>query len=172
MLKIFLIGFIFISILGTILHFTYELSKENKFVALFSAVNESIWEHIKMGLSGLLFYSLIDYFLIGNNPNYFFSKLTSTLLLIILIPLIFYSYTKISKKHILIIDILSFYLSVFISQLLGYLVINLNPVPNSLSIVYKLLLFIIFIFYLTASFYPPKNNLFLDPINKKYGIIK
>ena len=35
-------------ILGTLLHFTYEWSGENPIIALFSAVNESIWEHLKL----------------------------------------------------------------------------------------------------------------------------
>ncbi len=34
---------IFTWILGTLLHFTYELSNENSIVAVFSAVNESTW---------------------------------------------------------------------------------------------------------------------------------
>lgn len=171
-MKIFIIGFLFISIVGSLLHFTYKLSKENKFVALFSAVNESTWEHIKMALSGLYLYSIIDYFFIGDNPNYILSKVTSILTIIVLIPLIFYSYTKITKKPILVIDILSFYLTISISQLLGYIVISLNPIPNSLSIIFKCIFLIIFIFYLSATYYPPKNKLFLDPITKTYGITK
>ena len=39
--------FFFISILGVLLHFTYEWSNDNPAVGLFSAVNESTWEHIK-----------------------------------------------------------------------------------------------------------------------------
>ena len=35
------IRFLFISILGVLLHFTYEWSDDNRIVGLFSAVNES-----------------------------------------------------------------------------------------------------------------------------------
>lgn len=35
------IGFIVISIVGTLLHFLYEISGHNKVVAIFAAVNES-----------------------------------------------------------------------------------------------------------------------------------
>ena len=35
----FYIEIIIISLIGTFLHFTYELSNHNKFVAIFSAVN-------------------------------------------------------------------------------------------------------------------------------------
>ncbi len=39
---------IFTFILGTLLHFTYELSGGNLVVASFSAINESVWEHLKL----------------------------------------------------------------------------------------------------------------------------
>lgn len=39
---------IFTFILGTLLHFTYKLSGENVIVASFSAINESVWEHLKL----------------------------------------------------------------------------------------------------------------------------
>lgn len=45
------IGFIVISIVGTLLHFLYEMSGHNKIVAIFAAVNESTWEHIKIALT-------------------------------------------------------------------------------------------------------------------------
>jgi hypothetical protein len=37
-----LVGILFITILGSTLHFTYELSGNSEFVAVFSAVNESV----------------------------------------------------------------------------------------------------------------------------------
>lgn len=43
-----IIVIIFCLILGTFLHFTYELSNFNPVIGLFSAVNESVWEHLKL----------------------------------------------------------------------------------------------------------------------------
>ena len=39
---------IFIFILGTLLHFTYDLSNGNQIIATFSSINESVWEHLKL----------------------------------------------------------------------------------------------------------------------------
>ena len=39
---------IFVMILGTLLHFTFEWSRNSSFVASFSAVNESTWEQLKL----------------------------------------------------------------------------------------------------------------------------
>lgn len=46
--------FLFVSLLGVLLHFTYDWSGNNSFVGLFSAINESTWEHLK-----LLFFPMI-----------------------------------------------------------------------------------------------------------------
>ena len=56
----FLISFLVISIVGALLHFVYEWSNHNNIISLFAAVNESTWEHIKMGLSSALLFSIFD----------------------------------------------------------------------------------------------------------------
>lgn len=104
-MNIFIIGFIFISILGSILHFTYELSGHNKYVSLFSAVNESTWEHIKIALTPYFLYSLVDGYYYLNMNNYFPSKLVGLLVIIITIPLLFYGYQIFTKKSILFVDL-------------------------------------------------------------------
>lgn len=43
------IGMVFIILLGSLFHFTFELSDFNPVVGAFSAVNESVWEHLKLG---------------------------------------------------------------------------------------------------------------------------
>ena len=59
-LNIFLIiGAVFTIITGTLLHFVYEWSGESLFVGIFSPINESVWEHLK-----LLFFPM-SVFLLG-----------------------------------------------------------------------------------------------------------
>ena len=43
-----LVGMFLIIILGTLLHFTFEWSGFQEIVGVFSAVNESVWEHLKI----------------------------------------------------------------------------------------------------------------------------
>ena len=43
-----LAGFIFTAVLGVLLHFLYDWTNESLVVALFSAVNESTFEHMKL----------------------------------------------------------------------------------------------------------------------------
>ena len=164
------ISILIISVIGTLLHFLYEISHHNKYVALFAAVNESTWEHIKIALTPTLLWSLYDGFVYGIESNYFIAKALSLVSIIIIMPSIFYSYTKLTKKSILFIDISSFYLVIIIAQAIFYYIINLPAlgfVYNYLSVI---LLFIIFGTYMTATLMPLKNFIFKDPISKKYGI--
>ena len=69
---------------------------------MFTAVNESTWEHIKIALTPTFLWSLYDGIIYGCNPNYFVAKATSLLSLILVIPLLFYSYKFFIKKNIII----------------------------------------------------------------------
>ena len=164
------ISILIISTIGVFLHFLYEISHHNKYVALFAAVNESTWEHIKLALTPTLLWSLYDGFVCGMLDNYFIAKALSLLSIIIIMPTIFYSYTRFTKKNILFVDILSFYFVIIIAQFIFYHIINLATfgfVYNYLSVV---LLFVIFGIYMTSTLLPLKNFMFKDPISKKYGI--
>ena len=110
------IGFIVISIVGTLLHFLYEISGHNKVVAIFAAVNESTWEHIKIALTPTFLWGLLDGFKYGTSPNYFIAKSASLLVIVFLIPIIFYTYTAITKKAVLWFDIIYFYITILYDQ--------------------------------------------------------
>ena len=164
------IGMLVISIIGTILHFSYEMSNHNKVVAIFSAVNESTWEHIKMCITAILVWSLFDGYIYGLNGNYFIGKSLSILTVIIGIPLFFYTYTYFTKKPILVIDIISFYVIVICSQLVFAYFININSLPFIFSYFSFILFVIELCSYIFLTFQPLKNFIFKDPITHKYGL--
>ena len=56
-----IIGTAFIIFLGSALHFTYEFSGRFDFIGVFSAVNESVWEHLKLAFWPSLIWILIEY---------------------------------------------------------------------------------------------------------------
>ena len=163
------LSIIVISVIGTISHFLYDLSNHNKIIGLFTAVNESVWEHIKIAITPTILYSLYDGIIYGFNPNYFSAKLISLLSLCVFIPLIFYTYQIFTKKPIVIIDILSFYSAIIISQLFFYRIINSPPVNKLVQYISVVGLFIFFGSYLLLTLLPLKNPLFKDPNTNKYG---
>lgn len=155
--------------LGTLAHFLYDLSHENKVLGIFTAVNESTWEHIKIAITPTLIWSLVDGYLFGENPNYFTAKLTALLILAFFIPFVFYSYTRLSKKPLLPVDILTFLVAIILAEFAFFAVIDQPPVPywaNYLSVIGT---FIFFGAYMTLTLAPVKQNIFKDPITGQYG---
>lgn len=163
---------VFCLLLGTLLHFTYELSGGNTFVAAFSAVNESTWEHLKLVFYPTLIFSIIEYFFIGKNTNnYCIAKTTAIIFEISFIIIFFYTYTGIIGTNFAIIDISSFVISIISGEYLAYKIMIKPQIQNKaikiLAIIIPILLLIAFI---TATYNPPMINLFKDPVTGKYGI--
>ena len=165
-----IVGIIIIFLLGSLLHFVYEWSQHNKIVAIFAAVNESTWEHIKIGMTPTILWSIYEISVYGFSWNFIFTKSMCLLTIILVIPILFYSYTYFTKKVYLIVDIICFLITIICSQLVFNYIINLINYP----IIYTYISFVLIIFELFAYFYlsfnPLKNFLFIDPITKKYGL--
>ena len=163
------ISIITISIIGTLSHFLYEMSNHNKVVGLFTAVNESIWEHVKIALTPTLLWSVIDGFIYGSNPNYFIAKFVSLITIIILMPTLYYGHKALIKKELFIIDIVSFYMVIITSQLLFNIIIYLNKLGFIYSYLSCIGILLLFGGYMIHTLMPPKSILFKDPISNKYG---
>ncbi len=161
---------VFVCVLGTLLHFVYEFFHHNKFVAIFAAVNESTWEHIKIGMTPTILFCLYDGFIYGLNPNYIIGKSLCLATIIILIPILFYSYTFFTKKSILAIDVICFYITIICSQLVFNYFINSSALPFIYTYLSCILLFIEICAYMMLTFNPLKNFIFKDPISHKYGL--
>ncbi|MGL5330913.1 MAG: DUF6512 family protein [Peptostreptococcaceae bacterium] len=163
------IGILFSIILGTLLHFTYDLSEKNKLVGYFSATNESVWEHTKLTIFPAILTTLIIYIkLYPNASNLFPALATAVLLPIIIIPSLFYLYIKFTKHPVFPLDITIYLISVIITlktiqQLLQKPQVSLNQ--NILSL-------IIFIFTINAilkyTYNPPNLSLFKEFKHKLY----
>lgn len=159
-----------ISILGSILHFTYAWSGRNKLVAVFAAVNESTWEHIKLALSGIFICTLVDVWWLGDNPNYWFAKSMSFLVPVLVIPALFYGYRPILKvKSCLPIDIAIFFVASFASSAMFVWMMNLAPMGEPGEIVSIVISVVVLTMYLSLTRFPMHNFLFRDPVTGKYG---
>ena len=163
------LGIVVISVVGTLAHFLYDFSGHNKVLGLFSAVNESTWEHIKIALTPTLLWGLYDGAVYGQNPNYFLAKLVSLLTLVIVIPAIFYGCKAIFRKDIFIFDIINFYVAIILSQLAFIWIINLPSVNFVVEYFSCLGTFVFFGAYTLLTLMPLKMFIFKDPISHKYG---
>lgn len=163
-------GILWIIIVGSLLHFTYEWSGKSPIVGAFSAVNESVWEHLKLGYFPLLIFSIVEYWFIRNKVgNFFLAKTIGIVTMELFIVIVFYSYTWITKKPILFIDIGSFVVGAIICQLLSLRIMKSHISKSADNIGLFLFIFIGCIFVL-FTFYTPKFPIFMDSRTKKYGI--
>ncbi len=165
---------IFSIIFGTLLHFLYEWSNENQIIALFSAVNESTWEHLKLVFFPMLVAGIVEYFALrGKTKNMIQAKAVAIVFAICFIIVFFYTYTGIIGTNFFILDILSFLLSIIIGEWIAYkIIINKSLYENKNKIFAIIILTILLISFMLFTFNPPKINLFKDPITNEYGIIQ
>jgi hypothetical protein len=169
-LKWELLGIVFIVIIGGALHFVFDLSGGWPPLALIAAVNESVWEHLKLGFWPALVYFLIEYrYIKKSSSNFLFAKAIGILLIPVAITVLFYAYTAFIED-MLAADLTIFVAAVVIGQLTSYKVLTLSPFPswvNNLGMVFLVLLAIAFG---TLTYYAPQLPIFRDPISGGYGI--
>lgn len=60
------IGFLWSIVFGTVLHFLYGWTGENRVVGLYAAINESPWEHLKLLFFPVLVYTVWEYIWVGH----------------------------------------------------------------------------------------------------------
>ena len=161
-------AFFFIAVIGTLLHFTYEWTGKNLLVGLFSAVNESTWEHMKLLFMPAFFYFLFESKKYGQDcENLLISRTCGLLAGLLFIPVAFYTYTGIIGRSFLAADIAIFYFSVFLTLYISSHMRNRHFRPTSLAAL--LLLIAVFLVFAIFTFFPPHIDLFLDPVTVRYG---
>ena len=170
--KWYIVGTVFIILFGTLLHFTYECSGNNTIVGIFSAVNESTWEHLKLLFWPAFIFSIIEYLFIGKDyNNYITAKAISFYVGLLLIVSLFYTYTGIVGDNCLIMDVSIFIISVIISQYIGYKITTSNSdVSMEVNIIAIIAIVLLVLAFVIFTFSPPRIPLFKDPITGSYGI--
>ena len=165
------VGFLFVLIAGTLFHFLYDWT-QSTVVALFCAVNESIWEHMKLLFFPLLIFALVQsrYFA-KEYKNFWCAKLVGALIGIIVIPVIYYTYTG-----SLGVSADWFNITIFFSAAAVAFIIESRIMKNNnkcfLSPTTSIaLLCVIAVLFIIFTFAPPQIPLFKDPITKLYGVV-
>ena len=151
---------IFVIILGTILHFTYEWSGENRIVGIFSAVNESTWEHLKLVFFPTLITIIVGCYLYGK--KIICAKTVGVIIAMLFTVTVFYSYTGIIGTNYAVINIAIFVLAVILGEYVTYRCYVKDITCN--SSICTIILTILLILFIIFTFNAPEINLFKDPI--------
>lgn len=172
LIKAQLIVILFSLILGTLLHFTYEWSGENAFVGSFSAVNESVWEHLKLVFFPMLIAAIIEYFFVKDvSKNYVEAKTIGIFTAISFIVVAFFTYSGIIGTSLIVIDILIFILSIILGEYVAYRLMKRKDESTvATEVLAIIILTLLFIFFIIFTYLPPEVNLFRDVTTGLYGI--
>ena len=155
---------------GNLLHFVYDWTGSSVAAALFSAVNESTWEHMKLLAVPWLVWTIVT-IVVNRCAASALPRAIGLLTGLAAIPALFYTYTGILGKSVGVVNILIFQAAVLLAYFVSVSLqksARLSSVPfQILGILLHLLAALAFLFF-TSS--PPALPLFVDPTNGTRGI--
>lgn len=164
-------GCVFIYAGAVVLHYIYPLSAGSPLSILFGAINESVWEHTKIFSAAYLAWSALQLcWLKVRFHRYVAAKCIGLYLLMGFIIGSYYFYTALTGTHILWVDILSSLAGVILTQFVTY---RLETGDNTLGDYFTPALMMLMLYYLmffSFTAFPPKADLFRDPITGAYGL--
>lgn len=174
--KIIIIACITSILLGVFLHFAYDLSGKNMLVGIFTPVNESVWEHLKLILIPFSIFSIAFYFYTKKKfSNMLLATLFGNLIGMFVITALYYLGTLIFSTDNMIYNIAIFVIGMISAYFILYLSIYnedfLEDTKNS-TILGACALTLLFAVFILNTFSPIKLDITRDPVTKTYGIDK
>jgi len=157
---IFISGFLFTSVLGTLSHFFYEWSGDSTFIGLVCPISESAWEHMKLLFFPALLYCFLFKLIYKNAvPNVSLPLLSGILTGTTLIPVFFYTYSGILGFTVVWIDIAIFYLCTGITFSMASKLYEQKNIARFRFLIYGLtILYSILYIYLYSAGYCPVSK--------------
>ncbi|MBE6706341.1 MAG: hypothetical protein E7577_01720 [Ruminococcaceae bacterium] len=165
-----MLGFGITSLGGTLLHFLYEWLGDAIWVAPFSGVNESTWEHMKLLFWPMFVFAIIQSFFFREREAFWCVKLRGILLGIVTIPVLFYTYNGVIGKSPDWLNITIFFISAALAYLYETKLFNTDKVKckhPKLAIATLCLIALLFVLF---TFRTPEIGIFKDPLTGTYGI--
>lgn len=165
-----LFGFAVTSLGGTLLHFLYDWLGKAVWIAPFSGVNESTWEHMKLLFWPMLLYAVVQSFFFKDRGDFWCVKLRGMGLGLTLIPVIFYTYNGVIGKSPDWLNITIFFVAaaaVYLYETRLYRKESVacgSPKWAVAALGGLAVLFVVF------TFFTPEIGIFRDPLTGTYGI--
>jgi hypothetical protein len=181
--KWILLGIPILFLIGGGWHFVYDFIPIT-LIAAIAPVNDSVWEHMKMGLWPVIAWWLVYYLIKGkyhgiNKRAWFTAALASLIVTLKILPLVFYFYRfafgiplgtpeQSAGRFALFFDMFILLMANALGQLLGLHLYKrykgLNPIAAIAIIIFIAGIFAFF------TFRPPPIPFFFDYLNNHYGI--
>lgn len=165
-----LVGFAVTALLGTLLHFLYEWLGEAVWIAPFSGVNESTWEHMKLLFWPMLAFAAVQCRFAGERDDFWCVKLRGILLGLVLIPVLFYTYNGVVGASPDWINIAIFFVSAAAVYIYETRLFNSMRVRCKAPRLALLALLALGVCFAVFTFLTPELGIFKDPLTGTYGI--
>lgn len=161
-----LVLFFISSVLGFLGHFLYKYSNEFWLVGFLFARNESTFEHLKLGITPILILSIVEKIKLFNN-NLLAIKGIQILVFSLIIIIFYYGKRLISKKENALYNIFLFFISLLISYIVSFILLNMVIIPIYIKIIGVVSLLINIFLYFYSFIVNPNCLIFKDPLNPK-----
>ena len=139
-------------------------------VAPFSGVNESTWEHMKLLFWPMLVYAVFQSLFFRDRQDFWSIKLKGTLLGLIMIPIIFYTYNGVIGKSPDWLNIAIFFISAAIAYIYEARAFGKEASRYVSKRVAVITFFVIAALFVAFTFKTPEIGIFRDPLTDSYGI--
>ena len=163
-------GFATASLGGTILHFLYDWSDKSAFIAPFSGVNESTWEHMKLLFWPMLFFAVVQSVFFREHKDFWWIQLRGILLGLALIPILFYTYNGVIGRSPDWVNIAIFFVSAAAAYLYETRRFHAQTLRCSSSKIPQIFLGVLALLFILFTFRTPQIGIFRDPIDGCFGI--
>lgn len=163
-------GFAVSTLLGTLLHFLYDLLGGALWIAPFSGVNESTFEHMKLLFWPMLIFAMVQATFFTERGDFLWIKLSGILLGLALIPILYYTYNGVVGKSPDFVNIAIFFVAAALSYAYEAKRLISGNIIREGRLIPALILALIGICFVLFTFFPPELAIFKDPISGESGI--
>ena len=156
---------------GSALHFAFEWSGRWLPLAVIAAVNESVWEHMKLAFWPAVAWAMLTaWFRHRAYPNYWFAKAIGLLVVPVVISILYYGYKAVLRDNVLALDIGIFVIAILLGQLSTAVILR-HPIElRSTRTIGRILMALQLAAYGLFTYFPPPLPLFEETRSGLYGI--
>ncbi len=164
-------GFLFIVAAGSLFHFFYGWFGPSKLLAAVFPVNESLWEHLKLGYWPLLLFTMVQSLAMRwRAANLWGAAGIGIIVLQGTILAVFYSYTSATGRPVLALDIGSFVLGALLCQTAGFWIMAKSRPSRPLNKLGGWILALHGLALVVFTFATPRLPIFMDGRTGIYGV--
>lgn len=156
------LGLLFVLAVGNLLHFVYDWTGQSPVVGALAAVNESVWEHMKLLTTPWVLWSIAELVAVGRS---------GLLAGLAAISMLFYTYQGVLGRDLMWLDIAIFQIAVLLGFWVSWTVLRRRALAAPLwQVAGGAVLAAVWAVFIVWTFAPPELPLFVDPETGLRGI--